>query len=429
MKYILLLLICVSGFRNLKAQTYFPPLIGTTWNTTNPATLGWCQDSINKMYNWLAQTDSKAFIVLKDGKIVLEKYFGTFTADSFYVWNSAGKTLTAYSIGIAQYEGFLNINDHTSNYLGNGWTSMTTAQENAITIKNQLTMTSGLDDGVPDMYCTEPSCLVYKADPGTRWAYHNAPYTLLDSVIRVATGMTLSSWVNQKIGAKIGMTGLYITSGYNHIFVSKPRSMARFGLLLSQNGYWNGTAVLPDPTYLNDMRNSSQSLNKSYGYLTWLNGKSSYMLPQSQFVFPGSLMPNVPADVYAAEGKNGQIINVSPSDGIVLVRMGSSLGNNLVATTYNDTIWQYMNRLNCTAGLQTNMPDRIQISPNPTDDGFLHLYNLTGGEFFELKNQIGQTVPFQQIGNEIHFPENSKGVYFLTIRKENDTKTLKVIRD
>ncbi|WP_343603971.1 serine hydrolase [Fluviicola sp.] len=429
MKYILLLLIGSLGFSNLKAQTYFPPLVGTTWSTTDPATLGWCQDSIDNMYNWLEQSDSKAFIVLKDGKIVLEKYFGTFTADSFYVWNSAGKTLTAYAVGIAQYEGFLNINDPTSDYLGNGWTSMTTAQEDAITIKHQLTMTTGLDDGVSDIYCTDPACLVYKAPPGTRWAYHNGPYTLLDSVIRVATGTTLSSWVNQKIGAKIGMTGLFVTSGYNHIFVSKPRSMARFGLLLSQNGYWNGTAVLPDLTYLNEMRNTSQSLNKSYGYLTWLNGKSSYMLPQTQFVFPGSLMPNAPADVYAAEGKNGQIINVSPSDGLVLVRMGANLGTNLVATTYNDTIWQYMNRLTCTAGLQTNRLDVIQLAPNPSDDGLLTLSNLLGGEVFELKNQLGQSVPFQQIGNEIHFSENSKGVYFLTIRRENDTKTLKVIRD
>lgn len=428
MKQILLLLIVITGFSNLKAQTYFPPLLGTTWSTTDPATLGWCQDSITKMYDWLEETDSKAFIVLKDGKIVLEKYFGTFTVDSFYVWNSAGKTLTAYAIGIAQYEGLLDIDDPTSDYLGSGWTSLTTPQENAITIKNQLTMTSGLDDGVPDMNCTDPVCLTYEAAPGARWAYHNAPYTLLDSVIEVATGMSLTNWVTQKIGTKIGMTGLYVSAGYNKIFVSKPRSMARFGLLLSQDGYWNGNAVLPDLTYLNEMRSSSQSLNKSYGYLTWLNGKSSFMLPQSQFVFPGELCPNAPADMYAAEGKNGQIINVIPSDGLVLVRMGSTMGNSLVGTQYNDTIWQYMNRLGCTAGLENNSLDLIRIAPNPTN-GLLKLSNLNGNELFELKNQVGQAVPFQQIGNEIVFSESQKGVYFLTIHKENNTKTLKVIRN
>lgn len=426
MKHFLLLLTFLLGFSGLKAQTYFPPLTGTTWSTTDPATLGWCQDSIDKMYDWLENTDSKAFIVLKDGKIVLEKYFGTFTADSFYVWNSAGKTLTAYAVGIAQYEGFLDINDPTSDYLGTGWTSLNLAQEGAITVKHQLSMTTGLDDEVPDFYCTDPACLVYKAAPGTRWAYHNGPYTLLDSVIESATGMTLNAWVNQKISSKIGLTGLYIQSGYNNIYVSKPRGMARFGLLLSQDGYWNGTPVLPDLNYINEMRNSSQSLNNSYGYLTWLNGKASYMIPQSQFVFPGSLMPNAPDDVYAAEGKNGQIINVSPSDSLVIVRMGSSLGNSLVGTQYNDTIWQYMNRLSCVAGLNDQSLELIQISPNPTN-GLLTISELAGNEEFELKNQLGQPVLFQQIGKQISLKNLQAGIYFLTIRKENNAKTFRVM--
>lgn len=418
----------VLGFSSLKAQTYFPPLVGTTWSTTDPATLGWCPDSIDNMYNWLESSDSKAFIVLKDGKIVLEKYFGTFTADSFYVWNSAGKTLTAYAVGIAQYENLLDINDPTSDYLGTGWTSLTPTQEAAITIKHQLCMTTGLDDLPSQLDCTDPACLTYKAAPGTRWAYHNAPYTLLDSVIESATGMNLSSWVNQKIGTKIGLAGLYLQLGYNNVFVSKARGMARFGLLLSQDGYWNGTAVLPDPAFLNEMRNTSQSMNPSYGYLTWLNGKSSFMLPQSQFVFSGALCPNAPADMYAAEGKNGQIINVCPSDGLVLIRMGSTMGNSLVGTQYNDTIWQYMNRLSCVAGINDQALEQIRISPNPSSD-LIHVSNLTGTEAFELKNQQGQTVPFQQIGNQISFGNLQPGVYFLTIRKENSTKTFRVMRN
>ena len=428
MKYTLLLLAFSFGISSLKAQTYFPPLTGNTWSTTDPATLGWCQDSINMMYDWLENSDSKAFIVLKDGKIVLEKYFGTFTADSFYVWNSAGKTLTAYAVGIAQHEGFLDIDDATSDYLGSGWTSLTLPQENAITIKHQLTMTTGLDDDVPDIHCTDPACLIYKADPGTRWAYHNGPYTLLDTVIESATGMTLNSWVNQKISSKIGLTGLYIQIGYNNVFASRARGMARFGLLLSQDGYWNGTAVLPDVTYLNEMRTSSQTLNNSYGYLTWLNGKSSFMIPQSQFVFPGSLCPNAPADMYAAEGKNGQIINVVPSEGLVLVRMGSTMGNSLVGTQYNDTIWQYMNRLGCVAGLENESLEAIRISPNPTNE-LIFISELRGDEKMELKNQLGQFVPFQQLVNEISLKNLQTGVYFLTIRKENHAKTFRLIRD
>ncbi|HAT63910.1 MAG TPA: serine hydrolase, partial [Flavobacteriaceae bacterium] len=58
--------------------------------------------------------DTKAFILLKDGKIVLEQYFDDFTAESNWYWASAGKTLTATMVGIAQQEGFLDITNPTS---------------------------------------------------------------------------------------------------------------------------------------------------------------------------------------------------------------------------------------------------------------------------------------------------------------------------
>ena len=73
---------------------------------------------------------------IADGKIVLEKYFGTFTQDSIHYWASAGKSLTATMIGIAQQKGLLNINDSVSKYLGVGWSSETRQKEKLITNKN-----------------------------------------------------------------------------------------------------------------------------------------------------------------------------------------------------------------------------------------------------------------------------------------------------
>ena len=140
-------------FIGSQAQSlYFPPTTGNTWDTISPASLGWCQDKVDSLIQYVGDRNSKAFIVLKDGKIVIEEYYGTFTADSLWYWASAGKTLTAFTVGIAQQEGHLNISDTTSDYLGTGWTACTPAQEEKITIRNQLTMTSGLDDGVPDHY-------------------------------------------------------------------------------------------------------------------------------------------------------------------------------------------------------------------------------------------------------------------------------------
>ncbi|MBL7726171.1 MAG: beta-lactamase family protein, partial [Dinghuibacter sp.] len=245
-------------------QMYFPPVSGTEWQTTTPASLGWNTTELNNLYTYLQTKSTKAFIILKNGRMVAERYFGTFTADSNWYWASAGKTMTAMLVGIAQQEGLLNINNKTSQYLGTGWTSMPLAKENLVTVKHQLTMTTGMDDGVPDDHCTLPACLQYKADAGTRWAYHNAPYTILDKVVENATGQSYNNYFQQKIRNRVGMNGLWLPSGYNNIYYSTPRSMARFGLLLLNKGKWDQTPILADTNYFNAQVNTSQSLNPSY---------------------------------------------------------------------------------------------------------------------------------------------------------------------
>ncbi len=368
----------LSGAQNL----YFPPLTGNTWSTTSPESLGWCTDKIDDLLDYLEDKNSKAFIVLKDGKIVIEKYFGTFTQDSLWYWASAGKSLTAFTVGIAQQEGHLSINDPTSDYLGEGWTSAPPAKEALITIRHQLSMSTGLDDGVSNSNCILPACLQYKADAGTRWAYHNGPYTLLDGVIEAATGQTLNAYVNQKIKLLTGMTGVFVQVDGNSVFFSKARSMARFGLLILNRGKWNNTPVLQDEAYFDQMVNTSQQLNKSYGYLWWLNGKPSFMVPGLQFVFPGSLTPHAPDDMIAALGKNGQIINIVPSQNLLYIRMGNVPGENEVPVLFNDTVWQKLNTVICNATATEDlylMASPLQVYPNPAQQEFT--VALPGAEF------------------------------------------------
>ena len=320
------------------AALYFPST--NTWEITTPASLNWNTTALNDVYTYLQQKNTKAFIILKNGKIVTERYFGTFTADSNWQWASAGKTMTALLVGIAQEQGILNINNKTSQYLGIGWTSLPLAKENLITIKHQLSMTTGLDDAVTDNHCTTPVCLQYKADAGQRWAYHNAPYTLLDQVIEKASGLTYNQYFQQKIRDRIGMNGLWIKLGYNNVYFSNARSMARFGLLMLAKGKWNGTPILADTNYLSAQINSSQTINPSYGYLTWLNGKTSYMVPTVQLSLNGNLVPNAPADLYAALGKDDQKIYVVPSQGLVVIRMGESAGQSQLAiSSFDNELW------------------------------------------------------------------------------------------
>jgi CubicO group peptidase (beta-lactamase class C family) len=383
MRKILLFIFLLVLSVNAKAQPlYFPPLSGPTWDTVSPATLGWCQSEIDSLLDYLGDRSTKAFLVLKDGKIVIEQYYGTFTSDSSWYWASAGKSLTAVLTGIAQQEGYLSINDTSSKYLGAGWTSAPAIKEDLITVRNQLTMTSGLDDNFTDPDCTDDTCLQYLTDAGTRWAYHNAPYTLLDGVIESATGVALNNYFLQKLTFTTGMTGLYLQLGYNNVFFSKPRSMARFGLMMLNNGNWNGQQIL-NTTYLNQMINTSQSLNESYGYLWWLNGKASFMLPGIQFAFSGSLAPSAPADMYSAMGKNGQILNVVPSMNLIMIRLGDPPAglSVFVPNLFNDTIWQKFNDVLCNVSSVNESEIKPSIYPNPASDQLL--IDLRG-EFYDV---------------------------------------------
>ncbi len=324
---------------------YFPPITGTVWETSSPASLSWNESNISGLYTYLQQKNTKAFIILKNGKIVVEKYFGTFTADSVWYWASAGKTVTGLLVGIAQEEGLLNINNRTSQYLGTGWTSLPLAKENLITVRHQLTMTTGLDDAVANDDCTLKACLQYKVDAGTRWAYHNAPYTILDKVIETATSQTFNNYFQQKIRNKIGMSGSWFTTPgtYNNVYYSNARSMARFGLLMLNQAKWDNSVILNDASYFNAQTNTSNTYNLSYGYLTWLNGKSSYMLPTLQNVFSGSMASNAPADMYSALGKNDQKIYVVPSQKVVVIRMGEAAGNvQLAVSSFDNELWGYL---------------------------------------------------------------------------------------
>jgi len=424
MKYSLLLLF-LFGSLIVRSQIYFPPTIGNSWETTSPNQLGWCEDQLPELISFLESNNTKAFIVLKNGRIVIENYFGTFTQDSLWYWASAGKTLTSYLVGIAQQNGQLSINDLSLSYLGSGWTNCTADQENAIAIRNQLTMTSGLDDGVADDDCTLPICLNYLSPAGTRWAYHNAPYTRLDGVLEGATGQTLNGLIFSGLKQPTGMDGFFFQSGYNNVYVSTARSMARFGILMQNGGNWNGNQLMTDANYFQEMITPSQNLNNAYGYLWWLNGQSSYMVPTSQLVLPGMLLPHAPADVYAALGKNGQILNVSPSEGLVVVRLGNAPDNSLVPFILNDQIWEKLNAVLCTS-VTESADNNFMLNQTASSVRISWPGKTFTCEFFDLKgNKISRSEA--RNSKEMNTTALSAGMYVVRCASGSAVEVRKVV--
>lgn len=273
----------------------------------------------------------------------MEEYFDGHKENTSWAWNSAGKTLVAATTGIAQQEGLLNINDKVSKHIGNNWTSLPLEKENLITSRHLLTMTSGLDD---EKQLVTKANLTYVADAGKRWAYGNVFQRLMD-VVAGASKQDFEDYFDAKLESKIGMDGKWNMGVIFKIYHSNTRSMARFGILALNKGKWKDEQILNE-TYFTESTNSSQSLNPSYGYLWWLNGKSSYMLPSNQTTFKGTLIPNAPADMFAAMGAEDQRIYVIPSKKMVVVRMGDASDKsnpNFAVSGFDNALWAKINAL------------------------------------------------------------------------------------
>ncbi|MBK6983487.1 MAG: serine hydrolase [Bacteroidetes bacterium] len=412
----------------VKTQSlYFPPTTGNVWDSILPSNLNYCQARIDSLYNYLQVKNTKSFILLKDGKRVLEKYFGTYKRDSIFYWASASKSLAGFITGVAQQKGFININNQVSQYLGTGWTSAPLAKENLITVKNLISMNSGLEDAPPlpcDNEDTAKACLTYLADAGTRWAYHTGAYRKVQDVVSNAVGQTYNAITNNWIENQTGMSGFWL----QQVYYSKARDMARFGLLNLNKGIWNTDTIMKDTAYFRAMVNTSQNLNKAYGYLWWLNGKSSLMTPGLQFVFPGTLMSNAPSDMYCALGKNDQKIYVVPSTNMVVVRQGNTAGGfNLAASAFDNVLWDYINKLDCSVtNIYENTPLHYKLYPNPVTDELsienatlniskIRVYDILGNIIYE----DSQSIKTSSI--HLDFSLFSKALYFVEIEDTNKT--------
>ncbi|MEL6844362.1 MAG: serine hydrolase [Bacteroidota bacterium] len=430
----LFLCLLTAQFALGQSSLYYPPITNENWDTVDPTSLGWCQKGIDSVLQFLERKNSKSVIVLHKGKLAIEHYFDDYGRDSIWYWASSGKSLMAFLVGMAQDEGLLDIEDSTSHHLGTGWTSLTAAQEGKIKIRHQLSMNTGLDDEVADVNCLTSSCLTYRTDPEARWAYYNAPYRLLQDVVANASGLTINQFTNQRMFNRIGMRGAW----FNYVRFGRARDMARFGLLMLGEGIWDGDTLLHDQSYFQAMITPSQALNSSYGYLWWLNGQGSHMLPTVQLVFPSDLAPAAPNDMYSALGKNDQKIYVVPSLELVVVRQGEDAGESkLAVSSFDNQLWEYLNDVFCNSSTSIDRSfaeSELQIFPNPAKDrltiqwterspkeGYLSLLDLQGKI---VREQVAGAGSGQV---ELSLDNVPDGIYVVEVRRGGEVWREKVV--
>ena len=354
MKFLLhVVLYCISLTLLSVCGLYYPPMSSSKWEETTVEELGWNTSAVEPLLQFLNVTNTKAFIVLKDGKIVLENYFDDFQSNDNWYWNSAGKVLTTALTGICQQEGHCKLQNKVSEYCGSGWTSAPSEKENLITLQHLLSMTSGLEENGISL---DPEDLTYKHDAGEVWDYQNVFYKLIDVIVNAtSTSGTVdrddvlnmyNRYNDEKLKTKIGMNGRFLEDISGRIiYWSDARSMARYGILSLSKGRWNDEVII-DEQYFSESITQSQEMNQAYGYLWWLNGHDSYITPLSTSV-DGPLVPSAPADAYFGMGHNTQRLHIVPSLGVVVVRLGNAWHEDDIGyavSLYDDLLWK--NHLN-----------------------------------------------------------------------------------
>lgn len=320
--------------------TYFPPVTGSAWETTTPAALGWNTAALEAALDWAGTQNSTAVVILSRGRIVAERYWDGWTTTTAGPWFSAGKTVTAALVGQLAAEGRLRLDQPVRELLGNGWSRAATT-ESQITVRHLLTMASGLDDSLRTV-----------ATPGGRFYYNNPAYYQLFDVLQAAAGQSLATVAQTRLFDPLGMRTTFAVASTSvgepgFIFAGSARDLARFGLLMLNDGRWDGTRVHGDSAFLVTARRPSGTDNLSYGFLWWLNGGASHRTP-GPYLLPtrsGPLFPDAPADLAAALGADDKKLYVVPSLDLVVVRLGprapiSDAGDAEAISTFDNAFWQ-----------------------------------------------------------------------------------------
>lgn len=273
---------------------------------------------------------TRAVIVVYDGNIIAEKYAPGFDKHTVLLGWSMSKSLTAAMIGLLVNERKLTVEAPAPIPEWKG------TNKEKITLLNLLQQTSGLD--FEEVY-TRPSevtkmlfnygdmaaytaKLPLKYTPGTVFNYSSGNSNILSRIIRQAVGeRQYAAFPYTNLFYKINAysfllepdaAGTYIGSSYSY---ATARDFVRFGLLYYNNGKWNGEQLLPEDWVKKSILPPACNTYKNYGYQFWLNGQNKKDIRQKAY-------PDVPDDMFYADGYGGQDVYIIPSKKIIVARFG-----------------------------------------------------------------------------------------------------------
>ncbi|MGB5393982.1 MAG: serine hydrolase [Lutimonas sp.] len=267
---------------------------------------------------------TRSVIVVYKDQIIGEKYADGFDHLTPILGWSMTKSITATIYGILQKKGMVNIEDKT------GIEAWQNDSRSEITYNDLLHMNSGLEwdedyadisDVTSMLYESEEMGKVQLEKPqigkiNESWNYSSGTSNLLAGFLLQKVFKDrqayLDFWYAELID-KIGMHSALIETDFVGNFVGSSyawattRDWAKFGLLYLHDGNWNGEQIF-DPAWSEYVATPTNGSNGRYGAHFWLNA--------------GGHFPDVPKDMYSANGFQGQTVAIIPSKDLVIVRMG-----------------------------------------------------------------------------------------------------------
>jgi CubicO group peptidase (beta-lactamase class C family) len=272
---------------------------------------------------------TRSVLIIYDGKIIGEQYANGYDKNTVMLGWSMSKSLTGAMIGILVKKGKLNPDAPAP---VPEWKN---TDREKITLKQLLQQTSGLD--FKEIY-TSPSevtnmlfkygdmaaftaSLPLSHEPGTVFNYSSGNSNILSRIIRQTVGekeyhafpyLSLFYKINSySFVLEPDASGTYIGSSYSY---ATARDFGRFGLLYYSNGMWNDEQILSPDWVKESVKPSLADPQKHYGYQFWLNGLSEDLSKRK--------FPDVPSDLFYADGFGGQAVYIIPSKKLVVVRLG-----------------------------------------------------------------------------------------------------------
>lgn len=273
------------------------------------------------------EQDLHSLMILRNGKVVYEEWFGDNAANKPHILNSVSKTFTSTAIGFAVQEKLLTVEDQLISYFPEYLPAEVSDNLKEVKIKDLLTMSVGHDADptgeVRDLkepgdwerlFLSTP--VVHK--PGTKFVYNSVATYMLAAILQKITGETVLDYLYPRllrplgiVGARWEMSPSKVNTGGWGLFV-KTEDMAKLGQFMLQKGEWNGKQLLSEAWF--DEATSSKIQQKPAWTPADVKAKNSDWVQGY-----GYQIWRCRHNAYRADGANGQFIIVFPEKNAVIV--------------------------------------------------------------------------------------------------------------